>query len=131
MRRIGADPAHCPRCITGVRRQSRGIARERHDVSDGGLLVAAAEMCIGSGRGLDLKADAAETLFLEPPGQYLVEFEHGKSGELQDLARRFGLNLQTLGVVSDNPRLRLSVATGVVEWTVEAMTSAWRGTLDW
>ncbi len=41
-----------------------------HDVSDGGLAVAAAEMCIASGLGMSIEAEAG---FEERPGQYLVE----------------------------------------------------------
>ena len=46
-----------------------------HDVSDGGLAVAAAEMCIASGRGLNLNPEflAGIDPFAERPGQYILE----------------------------------------------------------
>ena len=46
-----------------------------HDVSDGGLAVAAAEMMIASGRGLNLDPEFlfASDPFAEQPGRYIIE----------------------------------------------------------
>ncbi len=50
-----------------------------HDCSEGGLLVALAEMCIGSGKGAILLNDLNEdTLFIESPARYLVEISPGE-----------------------------------------------------
>src|SRR5687767_4661439 len=50
-----------------------------HDLSEGGLAVAAAEMCIASGLGLIVGAEQfmTETAFAESPGRYLVELTEG------------------------------------------------------
>ena len=53
-----------------------GKIRSAHDVSDGGLAVALAEMCIASNLGLDVKLDAArgdEHLFSALQTTYLLE----------------------------------------------------------
>jgi phosphoribosylformylglycinamidine synthase len=47
-----------------------GHVSSAHDVSDGGPLVAAAEMCIASGLGVEIDADALGDLFAESPGRY-------------------------------------------------------------
>jgi phosphoribosylformylglycinamidine synthase len=105
-----------------------------HDVSDGGIAVAAAEMCIASGLGLIvgeahfMTADAFE----ERPGRYLVELndlEHADAfrGGFDSVADvlDFGLvqHLRKLTVTSASQR--------VLEIGIDEMTAAWRGTLDW
>jgi phosphoribosylformylglycinamidine synthase len=52
---------------------SSGLVTCCHDVSDGGLYVAAAEMAIAGDVGVDLKlADDAATLFGEDQARYLI-----------------------------------------------------------
>ena len=49
-----------------------GIVRSAHDLSEGGLAVAAAEMCIGGRLGLELNVESS-ALFNEVNGCLLVE----------------------------------------------------------
>jgi phosphoribosylformylglycinamidine synthase len=101
-----------------------------HDVSDGGWLVAAAEMCIASGLGLLLEPDD-RAFFDEPRGQYLVEFE-GDERELAELARRSpALRFHRLGPVTHSPELVLHLDDEGVQIPVEQLTRAWRDMLDW
>ena len=65
-----------------------GMVASVHDISDGGALAAAAEMCIGSGLGMAVAVRSAgdPELLAERPGRYLVEvttdrFQQG--GELR------------------------------------------------
>jgi phosphoribosylformylglycinamidine synthase subunit PurSL len=57
-----------------------------HDISDGGLAVAAAEMIIASGRGLNLDPEflATSDPFAERPGRYIVEFHASAFGAWAD-----------------------------------------------
>jgi phosphoribosylformylglycinamidine synthase len=52
-----------------------------HDISEGGLVTAVAEMCIGAGAGAHLfiprNSDAETFLFSETAGCFVVEIEHG------------------------------------------------------
>ena len=51
----------------------KGLITACHDISDGGLLVAAAEMCIAGVRGLSLNIDQDPgSLFGEDQGRYLI-----------------------------------------------------------
>jgi phosphoribosylformylglycinamidine synthase II len=93
-----------------------GAVASIHDVSDGGVAVAAAEMCIASGLGLSVEGDLG---FEERPGQYLVEVRDAKAFEAFSDAR--------IGTVQKSPVLKKSGA----EISVVEMTAAWRGTLDW
>jgi phosphoribosylformylglycinamidine synthase len=105
-----------------------------HDISDGGIAVAAAEMCIASGMGLIVGAELmmSEAAFAESSGRYLVELrniedvqeirsELAKFAELID----FGLvqHLRKLTITSEKER--------VMEISIDELTRAWRGTLDW
>ena len=105
-----------------------------HDVSDGGVITAAAEMSIASGLGLSLAEEAFDYqgAFAEKPGQYLVELSNPmKMEELRKLFEKVA-DIVNVGVVQHLPRLQV-VRAGKITWdvTVEEMTKAWRGTLDW
>jgi phosphoribosylformylglycinamidine synthase subunit PurSL len=90
-----------------------------HDVSDGGIAVAAAEMCIASGYGLNLNPEVLDRsdLFIERPGRYLIELPAGIDPSAI-------ANATLIGTVQNNPQFAGSI-------TIEELTLAWRGTLDW
>ena len=58
-----------------------------HDISDGGLAVAIAEVCIASGVGATVET---ENPFSEDPHRFLAVMERGSAEVPQDLARRIG-----------------------------------------
>ena len=102
-----------------------------HDVSEGGWLVAAAEMCIGSGLGLLLEPED-RGFTDEPRGQYLVEFE-GDEQDVEAAGRAAGgaFTFHRLGPVTQSPELVLHLDDGAEQVSVDELTRAWRGTLDW
>jgi len=106
----------------------RGLVASAHDVSDGGVLVALAEMLIGGSTehepigftgSEDLDAGLA---FAEPPSCVLIE-THDPGA----LARVIDAPQRVLGTLDDSG----SLSWGAVDLGVEALTRAWRGTLDW
>ena len=109
-----------------------------HDVSDGGWLVALAEMCIASGFGANVEAQRAEqSCFGESIGSYLVETHAIGVDALRSLIERAGGRCTTLGRTSAQPVLEISRLTPQrtqkveLHAFVEDLTKAWRGTLDW
>ena len=124
------DTAHLPSLGKLHRAMARlidsGNVAACHDVSDGGIAVAAAEMCIGSGMGLAVGPEifAAETALVEASGRYLVELRGGDSNlaGLSEVA-----NVTELGRVQAAPVLEFDG----VKLGVDQLTAAWRGTLDW
>jgi phosphoribosylformylglycinamidine synthase len=119
-----------------------------HDVSDGGIAVTAAEMCIASGYGVTLDPDvlAIYDPFAERPGCYLVELRQDPEEVeptlrlMEDLPSRFsgGADVVRLGTVQSSPRLMVfDYRMGqnnerVTElMSIDELTAAWRGTLDW
>lgn len=108
-----------------------GFIRSCHDVSDGGALVALAEMCIASGMGarmnefIDLR-DA----FTEQRGCYLVEI----GGNVSDFSRYVEsapCHAIAIAGVTTEPVLEVARDGKRERIPVEDLTRAWRGTLDW
>ena len=114
----------------------RGLVAACHDLSEGGLSVAAAEMALAGCLGMDLQLEnvpadtgAAEALlFSESPGRFLVEVaeEHAEAFE-----RLFpGLPCAAIGGTVDNGRLLVRHGEDVlIDLGVEALDRAWKGTL--
>jgi phosphoribosylformylglycinamidine synthase len=96
-----------------------GKVRAAHDVSDGGWLVAVAEMCIASGKGAALKLSGDE--FAEPVAQYVLEVDAVPAGS-SDVA------FDVIGTVVSDATLTLASGESIA---IDDLTRAWRGTLDW
>jgi phosphoribosylformylglycinamidine (FGAM) synthase-like enzyme len=108
-----------------------------HDISDGGLLVAVAEMCIGSGLGASLDASKLSEPFAESNGRYVIEVHAMGVDQVQSILSRHGAVAEVIGRVSATPRLDVSSSTPSrstryeLDVSVDELTRAWRGTLDW
>jgi phosphoribosylformylglycinamidine (FGAM) synthase-like enzyme len=109
--------------------------RASHDVSDGGWLVGAAEMCIASGFGLTLEHSGS--LFVEENGSYLVEIHAMGHRDVESIVTKAGATLTVLGRVNPDPRLEIGSVDADRSRKIEChafigqLTAAWRGTLDW
>jgi phosphoribosylformylglycinamidine synthase len=135
-----AVPAPVPDAIQTMRALHRamraGRVRACHDLSEGGLAVAAAEMCIAGrlGMALDLAAlprtpdvaTDAEALFAESSGRFLVEVAPSDAAAFE--AELAGRPLACLGRVADDGALRVRglEARGGIEWPVEDLLRAWQ-----
>jgi len=114
---------------------AQGLVRACHDVSDGGILTAAAEMCIAADLGLgllDYQPHDTDWLFNEMPGAYLVELPRESFAESRAALQHDGVELIALGEVAEAPTLRISTRDAVVaEVPVRDLAAAFLGTLDW
>ncbi len=114
-----------------------GLVRSCHDLSEGGLAVALAEMVfagevgadVTSLRGAGAEANDAVLLFSESPTRFLVEVQSNKAAEFEACcpgSRRLGLTVK---------ESRLRVAGGGGEWIIWAavkdMKAAWQKPLAW
>jgi phosphoribosylformylglycinamidine (FGAM) synthase-like enzyme len=70
-----------------------------HDLSDGGLAVALAEMVIAGGIGASVKAEAPEHVFFfgEDQGRYVLTAPPAESAALAEEAKRLNVPLSRLG----------------------------------
>ncbi len=85
---------------------AEGLITACHDVSDGGILVAAAEMALASGEGLDLKtpvkARRAAYWFGEDQGRYLIACAPGAGDTLLLKAAMAGVQASKIGRFGGN-----------------------------
>jgi phosphoribosylformylglycinamidine synthase len=107
-----------------------GLVRSCHDLSEGGLAVASAEMAFAGGIGADLKSTAGFTdaadMFSESPTRWLVEVAPCDSERFEDVFR--DLPLTHVGVTVQQPRLRIAGADGswVIWASLDELKAAWQ-----
>ncbi len=105
-----------------------GLVRAAHDVSDGGLAVALAEMGIGGDLGIAAElpgADATVALFAESTGRIVIEVEPEHEA---DLLARLGADAQRIGTVTSERAIRLTVGNRVVvDVGIDAARTAFNG----
>jgi phosphoribosylformylglycinamidine synthase len=124
------------RILSAVHRAMRsGLVQSCHDLSEGGLAVAAAEMAIAGGYGLDLDLrqvptaaphlSAATLLFAESPTRFLIETAPQDAETFERMMRR--IPHARIGQVIDEPRVRAVGAEGVaIEATIDALRTRWQ-----
>jgi phosphoribosylformylglycinamidine synthase subunit PurSL len=110
-----------------------GLVRSCHDLSEGGLAVAAAEMAFAGGIGADILRPPAWTdlsdvafLFSESTTRFLLEVAPADAARLE---AHFGsLPLRRIGSTCKQPRLRMTGKSG--EWIVwsalDQLKEAWQ-----
>lgn len=114
----------------------RGHVDWAHDLSEGGLALAAAEVCLAGDCGMKLASNdaggAAGFFFGEIPGKVIVgtSSEQAES-ELQDRAATLGLSMGRIGTCAlTSKELRIECgASGLIELQTEAMRLRYEGSL--
>lgn len=110
---------------------AKGLVASAHDVSDGGVLCAVAEMLIAHGSlgaELDLSPIHADTLaaaFSESPSRYVLEVAPENLAAIRSMLGT--IPSQVIGTLNSSASLKWNGASAAVA----DMTKAWRGTLDW
>ena len=112
-----------------------GLVRTAHDCSEGGLAVAAAEMCIGGRLGAEIDIDGTgkssvwARLWGESLGRFLVGVQPEQETEF--IQWMSGHPITYLGVVTKTPTLIISDGYDkLVETGTNAMVESWQKTLD-
>jgi len=91
-----------------------------HDISDGGMLVALAEMALAGGAGvtinpLDLNMPSAAFAFGEEQGRYLVSTE--SADRVRALASKAGVEAEIVAVFNGSDELRWFTTWREKEWS--------------
>ncbi|MBD3264349.1 MAG: phosphoribosylformylglycinamidine synthase, partial [Candidatus Omnitrophica bacterium] len=113
---------------------NRGLVESCHDLSEGGLGVSLAEMCIGSGLGasvflseVPLTEDMleGEILFSESPTRFLVEVEKKNKEEFEKAMH--GLPLGLIGCVAEEENVSIFNRHNkeIVKESVGVLKKAW------
>ena len=120
------------------RAQRKGLIQACHDLSEGGLAVAAAEMAIAGGHGLEIDVGAVPVaepeladstrLFAESPTRFLVEVTPADAPALERLLGR--TPHARIGRVLDSPHLQVrSEGEVVIDANIETLRSRWQSPL--
>jgi len=118
---------------------SNSFVASCHDLSEGGLAVSLAEMCIGSGKGASVfLAETAqrgcqreyELLFSESPSRFLVEVEKEKK---QDFEKTLGsIPFGLIGCVAAEAKLSVydSQSKEIIACGIQELRDCWVKTFD-
>ncbi|MEI8349762.1 MAG: phosphoribosylformylglycinamidine synthase subunit PurL [Candidatus Omnitrophota bacterium] len=110
-----------------------------HDMSEGGLTVAVAEMCMSSGLGASIflsdvpqAADMcnAEVLFSESPTRFVVEVEKGKKADFEKELK--GLPVGLIGCVSKEKKMTVYAndSQELIGLGIEELRKSWTETFQ-
>jgi phosphoribosylformylglycinamidine synthase subunit PurSL len=133
------DLETAPKIFAAVHRAiAEGLVRACHDLSDGGLAVAVAEMAFAGGVGADVanlaaigSIDDVAKLFSESPTRFVLEAKPADADRLRLIFA--GLPFAKIGTTVAEPRLRIAGSNG--EWLVWAklaeLKESWQKPLRW
>ena len=97
----------------------QGLVTSAHDCSEGGILVAAAEMAFGGGIGLELSIPSDSLCFAESPSRYLLEVEPCNVKQLIQLLSE--TTCEVIGTFNNTNTLTL----GSASWKLEDLMQGW------
>ncbi len=120
------------------------LIRSCHDLSEGGLAVAAAEMAFAGGLGLDLYLEDVPVefppelsavdlvkLFSESNSRFLIEVTPENTEKIEELFA--GLPFAWIGAVSEEPQLSIWGKGGepLIRESLGNLKTAWQNKIDW
>ena len=115
-----------------------GLIRSCHDLSEGGLAAAAAEMAMAGGLGMSLDLEATSPLspttllFSESNTRFLVEVETEKVTEFEREMAAGSVFCQRLGTISSGDQFTVNLASKpILDLSVTEIKNAWQAPLDW
>ena len=121
---------------------SNRLIDSAHDCSDGGILVAAAEMAFAGQLGLklnlsamptDRNLDHATAAFVETPSRYLLEVSPKNLDEVTRSLRDAGVPFGQVGTFNDTTAFTVSAddAGVIFQSELDGLKQAWLTPLDW
>jgi phosphoribosylformylglycinamidine synthase len=113
-----------------------------HDLSEGGLAVALAEMCFAGGLGAEISLASVpveeplrnyQLLFSESNSRFLVEVPRRKSTEFESLLKDLGAVFGMIGATRNEPELKIYGVSSreVVIAKIDELKKAWQSTFNW
>jgi phosphoribosylformylglycinamidine synthase len=125
----------------------RGLVRACHDLSEGGLAVALAEMAFAGGMGANVRlADAPRDasidsrtpegdvagLFSESASRFLIEVPGDQRATFESIFQNAKVPLGCIGEVTSDGRLRIHGSGGaVIDAPIAELKEAWQKPLRW
>lgn len=133
------NAAKARRCYYNLSKaMGEGVVKSCHDLSEGGLAVAAAEMAFASGLGLELdlkKVSAKDVarndflLFSESNSRFLVEIAPQDRALYEEFMGKYS---RPIGKVTQEPKLLIKGLNGkaTVEASLDELRQSWKRTLN-
>lgn len=116
----GPDPTSARLAIETARRLAvADLAPVLHDISEGGLAVALAEICIASGVGALIHFDDWRHLFCEDPHRFVAAVPPGNRSRVKEIADQLGITAEPIGsfggseISFERAGVKASLALGV------------------
>ena len=128
-RPAAADFTLCRAAVeTALQLVSDGVAPVLHDISDGGLALAAAEIAISSQVGVTVNYGDWRSLFTEDPNRLLAAIRPADAPRLQETALRQGLPATRIGTFGGS---EVTLESGGVKVAVnlDVATGAWKNAI--
>lgn len=124
-------PQHAPVLYRSLHQvMQKKLVRACHDLSEGGLAVALAEMCIGGRLGCDVNLgniDITTALFSESNGRLLVEVAPEHASEFEAHFSTQHDMVHRLGEVQEIPHLRIHHdSKPIISLSVETLATTWQ-----
>lgn len=125
-RPMAADPKMGHAVIrAAIHLAGSGLAPVLHDISDGGLAVAVAEICIQSDVGATVAVDDWRLLFSEAPHLFLAALDASRVEDLRATTTEFEVPAVRLGTVGGD-HIRLETAAGTAVIRLDEASAAYR-----
>ena len=134
----GHAPAPTPTALFGYRALhhaiAAGLVESCHDVSEGGIAVALAEMAIGGRIGVAVSIDALPrrgaisstiAMFSESLGRLVIEVDPMHRAEFEQAMD--GYPTELIGQTTDDAAIRITAADIAIEASLDRATNSWRG----
>ena len=132
------DPFSAKACFQALSAaMAQGLVRSCHDISDGGLAVAVAEMAFAGCLGVEIALDAVPSrgrlqpqalLFSESPSRFVAEVDPQKSAEFEKAMR--GLPVACVGTVTGGALVTMALdGKPLVSCDIERLRAAWKSPL--
>jgi phosphoribosylformylglycinamidine synthase len=138
--RGGAPPAldldaHAATCALVRDLVASELALGVHDVGEGGLGLALAEMAVASGVGFRVAPPEGTTapghawLFGESPGRFVLAIDRAAVGEVHRRHVKVGVRARVLGDAGGDRMVVDGLLDGLLDVPLAEATAAWRGRL--
>jgi phosphoribosylformylglycinamidine synthase subunit PurSL len=115
------------------------LVRSCHDLSEGGLIAALAEMAFAGRLGVSVDIEPASrglsalvTLFSESNTRFLLEITPEKEAAVQGIFKSAGVSLVRLGEVTENDRVAIKMGESLlVDESITKLLDRWQKPLNW
>lgn len=122
------------------------LLRSCHDLSEGGLAIAAIEMAMAGGLGISLNLDglagngtgasapmsSTEILFSESNTRFLIEVKQGQESTFEELFADAKVSFQHVGTIEAASKLTVGWGNQIVlDVDTSEAKAAWLAPLDW